>query len=221
VAPTNPQIRPELAELQIADSLERWRALGFKVGDDGTCEVGGIQLHLGAEGHGITAWSIRGIAESTTDIDGLPTTAPPATRSEHTEPAAPKPEHPNTATALDHVVVITPDFDRTTAALEAAGIPLRRVRQVGHEDDVSSFRQGFRRLGPAIMEVVEAKGGDPGPARFWGLVVIVDDLDALKDRLGERLTNPKPAVQRGRRIATLDRSAGLTPHVAFMTPEEP
>jgi hypothetical protein len=219
VTPIDPQIRPQLAALSVADPPERWRALGFAVEGDGRCDLGGVQLQLGADGHGVTRWSIRGLTPSITDIDGLPTTPAPETPDAPAKPHPAKPEHPNTATALDHVVIVTPDFDRTTTALEAAGVPLRRVRQVGHEDDANSFRQGFRRLGPAIMEVVEVRGGEPGPARFWGLVVIVGDLDALKDSLGDRLGNPKPAVQPGRRIATLDRSAGLSPRLAFMTPE--
>ena len=45
---------------------------------------------------------------------------------------------------------MTPDFDRTVAALDARGLALRRTRQAGDR------RQGFRRLGPAIMEIVEA-----------------------------------------------------------------
>jgi hypothetical protein len=93
-------------------------------------------------------------------------------------------------------------------------MPLRRIRDAG------GFRQGFRRLGPAILELVEATDADPaGPARFWGFVVIVADLQALKERLGERLSDPKPAVQPGRHIATLRKTAGLGQPVAFMDPE--
>src|SRR5207248_1668394 len=82
---------------------------------------------------------------------------------------------------LDHVVVTTPDFDRSSAALAEAGLELRRVREAP-----GGVRQGFRRLGPAILELVAAPGAsDPtAPARFWGLVVIVSDLDALAARLG-------------------------------------
>ena len=90
---------------------------------------------------------------------------------------------------------------------------LRRVRDAG------GFRQGFRRLGPAILELVEVPKAPPGPATFWGLVVIVSDLIALAERLGERLGPIRPAVQPGRRIATLRPSAGLTEAVAFMDPE--
>src|SRR5205823_3299691 len=95
-----------------------------------------------------------------------------------------------------------------------AGIEFRRIRDAG------GFRQGFRRLGPAILEVVESSGRDEHddptrPARFWGLVVIVEDLEALAERLSDRLGPVKPAVQAGRRIATLRESAGLTTRLAF------
>ena len=73
--------------------------------------------------------------------------------------------------------------DRTAAALDQVGLPPSRIREAG------SVRQGFRRLGPAILELVETSQQPPGPARFWGLVVIVEDL------------------------------AGLSTAVAFMTPE--
>jgi hypothetical protein len=122
-------------------------------------------------------------------------------------------EHANGAIGIDHVVVVTPDFDRTAAALEAASMPLRRVRDAG------GFRQGFRRLGPAILELVEAREMTAGPARFWGLTLVAADLDALGAQLDGRLRSIKDAVQPGRRIATLDRSAGLSQAVAFMTPE--
>jgi hypothetical protein len=79
---------------------------------------------------------------------------------------------------------------------------------------------GFRRLGPAILEVVGVPSAEPEqPACFWGLVVVVKDLDALADRLGQRLGAPKPAVQPGRRIATLKTVDGPSPALAFMTPE--
>ncbi len=201
---------PRLAALVLGDSRERWEALGFAV-REGCVALGGVRVVLGAEGHGITRWAIRGI-EDTHDIDGLPTaTAPPS--------STPVP-HPNGATDIDHVVVVTPDLDRTAAALEAANMPLRRIREVGSPGDPNAFRQGFRRLGPAILELVEAKAAPPGPARFWGLVVVVADLDALADRLADRLGTIRPAVQPGRRIATLRSHANLGQKLAFMDPEQ-
>lgn len=195
----------QLASLALADPPECWHALGFEVAGS-SLELGGVELALGAAGEGIVGWSVRG-TETETEIDGLPWL--PAS----SEPPGSGPSHPNGAVALDHVVVATPDFDRTAVALDTAGLGLRRIRDAG------GFRQGFRRLGPAILELVEAKGAADGPARFWGLVVIVSDLDALTARLGDRLGRVKPAVQPGRRIATLRDSAGLSTKVAFMDPE--
>jgi hypothetical protein len=198
--------RPELVALCVADPPARWHALGFTV--TGHCApLGGIDLELGAPGNGIVGWRVCG-AEPVGEIDGLPTEIDELPRRQDAEP------HPNGAIGVDHVVVITPEFDRTAAALAGAGIALRRVREAP-----GGFRQGFRRLGPAILELVEARGADPGPARFWGLVAIVEDLDALAERLGDRLGPIKAAVQPGRRIATLRESAGLGEAVAFMSVE--
>ena len=200
--------RAELAALQIADPSEAWEALGFTVSRDGVVVLGGVELWLDAAGRGITGWTLRRISLHQ-DVDGLPTGTttdpPPGTR--------PHPPHPNGAVGLDHVVVTTPDFHRTAAALDGAGIALRRVRQAG------DFRQGFRRLGPAILEIVEAPRMPPGPARFWGLVVIVTDLAGLRARLAPHVGEIRDAVQPGRRIATLGEGAGLSPRIAFMDPE--
>ena len=108
--------------------------------------------------------------------------------------------HPNGAQRLDHVVVTTPDLKRTFAALQGAGIELRRVRE--HSD---TLHQGFFRLGEVILEVV----GPPHPsgeepARFWGLVAVVPDVDALvADAEPGLFGTPRAAVQEGRRIVTV------------------
>jgi hypothetical protein len=189
-----------LAALQIADPPDRWAALGFAVDDD-RLHLGEVELQLGLPGEGIVAWALD---PRVAEIDGLPVMAKP--------PLSSAKAHPNGAIGLDHVVIATPDFDRTADALDHVGLPFRRIRDAG------SFRQGFRRLGPAILEVVEATTAPPGPARFWGLVVVVSDLQALSSRLAEHLGQIKPAVQPGRHIATLRDSAGLTTKVAFMDP---
>jgi hypothetical protein len=199
--------RPELAALRLGDSAERWAALGFEVGES-TIWLGGVSVELGAEGRGIVSWALRGI-DPAERLDGLP--------AEVAGDSAPPPPatHPNGAVGVDHLVVMTPRFDRTADALAGADMELRRVRQAP-----GGFRQGFRRLGPVILEVVEALGQPDGPARFWGLVVNVSDLDALSERLGEHLGQARPAVQPGRRIATLRESAGLGEAVAFMSLED-
>jgi len=130
--------------------------------------------------------------------------------------------HPNGITALDHAVAIAPALDRTVVALQDAGLDLRRVRE--EPTPAGAPRQAFFRLGSNILEVVqepaeatERAGGDR-PAFFWGLAFVAPDLDATVAGLGDRVSEIRPAVQPGRRIATLRRSAGLAMPVALMTP---
>jgi hypothetical protein len=201
--------RPAITALHISDPPERWRALGFRVDDRDVARIGGIDVHLGAPGHGITAWEITNLPARTASLDGLATTT--TTPRPHLSPT----EHPNLATAIDQVVITTPDFDRTAAALSRAGIPLSRIANLRS----ATIRQGFRRLGPAILELVENPAGPPGTAIFWGLVIVVPDLEQPHPALAEHLSTARSAIQPGRRIATLDRAAGLTPRLAFMDPE--
>lgn len=196
----------QLVGLEIADPPERWRALGFTVDAAERVALGGVVLQLGASGEGIIGWTLAGV-EPGGDIDGLATTL-------SSEPAPDPAKHDNGAIAVDHFVIVTGDFERTSEALAVRDMPLRLIRETGGD----GHRQGFRRLGPAIMEIVEVPDLD-GAARFWGLVVVVAELEALHSRLDPYLHEIRPAVQEGRRIATLDGSAGLTPRVAFMDPE--
>jgi hypothetical protein len=205
---------PTVDELFIADDPDVWRAAGFAV-EGRLCEVGSVRLRLEGpgRGRGIVAWSVRDAGSL--ELDGLPTGA-----SE--EPPAAGAGHPNGVISIDHLVVITPDLDRTVAALQEAGFPLRRVRE--GPTPGGSPRQAFFRMGELILELVAAPEGtkiaaDPeGPARLWGISFLVEELEHTAAALGELLGEPRQAVQPGRRIATLRREAGLGPAIAFMTP---
>ena len=155
---------------------------------------------------------MRGLAG--TALDGL------ATEGSDAPPRERAPAHPNGVVSIDHVVAFTPDRARTVAALEGAGLDLRRLRD--EPTPGGGGQQAFFRLGEVILEVIEYAPGSEhpadAPARFWGLALGVDSLEPLRQRLGERLSEPRDAVQPGRRIATLRRSAGLAVPVAFMTP---
>jgi hypothetical protein len=195
-------VRPELDEIVLGDPPEAWEALGFTI-VDGVAAVGGVRLRLSGGGGGIASWALRGLAEGA-DLDGLPTSVSTA------QPPDPV-VHAIGAVAVDHVVALTPDFDRTAAKLRAAGLDHRGTRDAGN-----GFRQAFFVLGPSLLELGgPAEGGQPW---FWGLTLVVDDLDAAAERLGERLGRVKDAVQPGRRIATLRGDAGLGVPVALMTP---
>ncbi|GAA3533237.1 VOC family protein [Nocardioides daeguensis] len=207
-----------LAELVVADPPASWREAGFSVDDDGSCWVGAVRIRLvGTEhGTGIVGWALGGVPAGTSDVDGIPTIpAAPAT----VEPSRPS-EHPNGVTHLDHVVLLSPDLARTTAALRSLGLDVRRERDgtLGG----AAMRQVFFRLGEVILEVVgspDAQG--EGPSSLWGLTHTVPDIDAAARLLGERTSPVKDAVQPGRRITTLRhrdlemsvRTALISPHV--------
>jgi hypothetical protein len=206
---------PTVDELTVADAPEAWSALGFELDGD-TCVVGDLRIRLAglAAGKGLVGWSLRDL--EATELDGL------STARSAREPPSERACHLNGIAGLDHVVAITPALDRTVAALQDAGLDLRRVRE--EPTPAGAPRQAFFRLGPTILEVVqepleatERAGGDR-PAFFWGLAFVATDLDATVDGLGDRVSEIRPAVQPGRRIATLRRSAGLTVPVALMTP---
>jgi len=215
-----------LDELTVADAPSAWRECGFATEDD-CCVVGEVRIRFAPqEGEkGLTGWKLRGI--ESTDLDGLWKNCDDdlANLSPHTgdKCVEPAPEHPNGVAAIDHVVAISSDLDRTVAALQAAGLDLRRVRE--EPTPAGAPRQASFRLGATILEVVqepeeatERHGGDR-PAFFWGLAFVAPDLERTVAHLGEdRVSTIRDAVQPGRRIATLRRGAGLSVPVALMTP---
>jgi hypothetical protein len=209
-------VAPTLDELTIADAPEAWRACGFQVDGD-TCVVGTTRIRLAGDGagRGLAGWSLRGIPV-TAELDGLATT-----RSDRPPPDAGL-AHPNGITGLDHVVAITPALGRTVAALERAGLDLRRIRE--EPTPAGAPRQAFFRLGAVILEVVqepedaiERGGGPDRPAFFWGLAFLAPDLEATVASLGDRVSEIRAAVQPGRQIATLLRAAGLALPIALIS----
>jgi hypothetical protein len=191
---------PTLEQLEIADEPADWQKLGFDV-EDGSCRVSSVLLRLVGKGprRGILGWMLG-------DGEREPITAPP---------------HPNGVARVDHVVLMSPDLDRTVADLRADGFDLRRIRE--GETPGGSTRQAFFRLGEPILEVVQAPEGTSvarhpdGPARLWGLAFLVEDMARTTATLGDLVGTPRDAVQPGRRIATLRPEAGLGPAIAFMT----
>jgi len=186
---------PVARSLALPGEPDAWARLGFAPGapiGEVAAAMGASALQLGV--HGLAAERPDGLA--IVSADGGPA-----------EPGA----HPNGSVVVDHVVALTDDMDRTLAALEQAGLEVRRIR-VPPEAHV---RQAFIHLRSMILEVVEVEGD--GPA-MWGVTVSVADLDACVRELGPLLGTPRDAVQSGRRIATVRPEAGLPIALAFMTP---
>ena len=204
--------RPSIDELVVGDEPATWTAAGFTVDGD-TCRIGTVRVRLAGRGagSGITAWSLRNLVAAG-DIDGIPTT------SSDRAPATPD-QHACGARLVDHVVLMSPDGERTAAAVTAAtGLEVRRVR------DTDSYgmpmRQRFFRLGEVLLELVSSEPPAPGPVAFFGLAVTVDDLDALPGLLGEHVGAVKDAVQPGRRLAALRHGdLDISVPMIFMSPE--
>jgi hypothetical protein len=236
-----------LIQVTVGDDPAGWSSIGFALDEEGRCQVGTVGIRCvgagGERGRGIVGWALAGCTVDGDDIDGLATTTIPAPGvpsadavggqpMRHTQPGAepdpaaepaqaavpgPSPAHPNGVTRIDHLVVTTPDLDRTTAALEAAGLAARRTREAGRER-----RQRFFRLDEVIVELVgPVEPAGDGPATLWGFAFTVADLDATAGGLAGRIGEPRQAVQAGRRIATLRRSDEVSVPVAFMSPPPP
>lgn len=217
-----------IEEIVIADDPHSWETLGFTV-IAGAVQLGEVRLALAGRsaGRGILGWSLRDAAGR--EFDGLPTIQSHARRPVAT-PEHPNGvvavEHPNGVVAIDHLVAMSPQLDRSVGALRSVGLDLRRIRE--EPTPVGAPRQAFFRLGAVILEVVqepkevlnERPGGSNGPAHFWGLALLSSDLEDTIMRLGEHVSEARPAVQPGRWIATLRRSAGLALPVALMSRPE-
>jgi hypothetical protein len=193
-----------LRSVVVGGGAAPWEALGFAVVDGLVPFVNGAVECDGDEAGGVLALRLFGLDE-TLDVDGVTVLSGP--------PPAASVTHPNGCTELDHVVIMTPSMERTSAAVERQlGLPLRRVREAG------SVRQGFHRFPDrgCIVEVVETDRAER--ASLWGFVVIADDLDAFCAAAGDDLVGaPRPAVQPERRIATVRSAAGLPCAVAVMS----
>lgn len=197
--------------MRVGDAAVAWEQAGFTLTGSGVI-VGRTRIFLAGAGHGeargISSIAIAGIGS---DIDAIPV-------HEHTSPVPGPPEHANLIDRIDHLVVATPDCDRTTTALEAAGLESRRVRTF--EARGATQRQTFFWMGDVILELVgpDSASGE-GPPQLWGLAFTSPDLQSTADALGEHCSPPRDALQSGRRICTLKtRDLDISIAIAIMSP---
>lgn len=221
----------QLRSLTVADDAATWASLGFAVAD-GAVLIGTTSIVLAGAGasasdgrsavNGFLGWELApdptaGEPALPASIDGLPTSVAGGDAAS----VAHGPSHPNGVVAIDHVVVSTPDVDRTVAVLEGLGLSCRRRRE-GAAYGSQRMRQAFFWLGDVILEVVGPEAPDPEqadrPASFFGLALTCADLDATGAFLGERMKPPVDAVQAGRRISTISSKAGAKIPIALMSP---
>jgi catechol 2,3-dioxygenase-like lactoylglutathione lyase family enzyme len=193
-----------LAALRAPGDPDAWRSLGFTV-DDHTVALANGAIRLGSPEW---AFELEAPGREADTVDGIPVVTGAGERWVR---------HPNGAVEIDHVVVMTDSIERTSASIDASlGLRQRRIRET------EVVRQAFHRFADTpdgtrgcIVEVVERP--DVERVDIWGLVVIVDDLDRAVAESNGLIGAPKSAVQPGRRIATVSRSAGLPVALALMS----
>ncbi|WP_421118827.1 VOC family protein [Aquihabitans daechungensis] len=219
------RVDARLVEIQVADDPAAWTAAGFAVDGDRVA-IGTVAIRLtgapsGSRRRGMTGWTVSGLTIADGSLDGLATSGrTDASTDRIDDPPGSRTPHPNGVVGLDHVVVLTPDLERTIEAIEAAGLDLRRVRETSSNG--SPMRQAFFKLGPVVLEVVSGDVGSGAPAAeepatFFGLAVDAEDLEVTAAALGEGLGRIKPAVQAGRRIATIrTKGYGISVAIAAM-----
>jgi hypothetical protein len=66
-------------------------------------------------------------------------------------------------------------------------------------------------------EVIERHRGTDRAAHFWGMALLTSEIERTADAFGAHCGEVRDAVQPGRRIATIKRSAGLALPVALMS----
>ena len=110
----------------------------------------------------------------------------------------------------DHVVLLVPDLNAATEAMQEVGVS-PRLRM-----NVSGRATAFFRVGP-ILEVIESPVRS---AALYGIALTAEaslEAIALKWRgSGFEVTDPKPAIQQGRRLVTVK---GLGAGLAVMSPD--
>ena len=183
-----PSSRPELVALRLGGTSEPWERFGLDVNRP----VGGVRLDFEGGEPGINGLALSPAPAG--PLDGLVVDDIGEGVSDRSRGA-----HPNGILGIDHVVVLTDDVVRTTAAFRSAGLDHRESRAP----------QEFFVLGPCLLEVAQHEKAGPG-ASLWGITFVGDEL--------ERFGTPKDAVQPGRRIVTVRREAGLGFPVAVISP---
>src|SRR6476619_4505246 len=94
-------------ELRVADPADAWTRAGFTVDPDAVCRIGGVRIRLVGRGrHRIVGWSLRGLPSGgvVEHLDGISSTRS-GTR------ASARATHAYGVTAIDHVVLLSPDLD--------------------------------------------------------------------------------------------------------------
>jgi len=216
---------PRLLQINLPGAPSAWRAAGFAIEeDDTTFQVGTIQFKVDSRS---SSWLLgdgprtrKGIPPPPSpvpahwfglqadgladiDIDGIETSITDAEAANLFSSEASQ-DHPNGALGLYSVCVTTPDLDTTVAALQGAGLDLRRVRKAG--DPASSLSKGLQ-MAFFKFGVLKEEGGQSVRGRDVVLEIIAPSLGSSADG------GPPPAMPGGFAVGSCAAIAGLVVRV--------
>ncbi len=211
----------QLVAVHVTGKLTHWQACGFATRDScvpiGQSEIRTVTASSGDASTGVVSVALDGVD----DLDGLDLAMHAGQSAVPAEPTRSRdgavPEHPNGVFAIDHIVATTPDVSRTTQAFERAGFEARRVRSIGEGSDARV--QTFFWFGDVICELVgPAQPTGDEPAQWWGIALTTSNLRRSATAFGDHLSPIRPAVQAGREVATVRRSAQLDVPLLLISP---
>jgi hypothetical protein len=214
-----------LTFLTVGDGPEPWQAAGFQLGVDppdgtnGTASltVGGVRIQLVGDhgGRGLLGWGFE--PAWTVPIDGLPVATAPPTRTVGGAVTGATTQ-PNGVIALDHVVVTSPDVERTTAAPRGGRDPA-----AAHGPGRARGRGAAPPVLPARHLRPRARGAGDARRRRAGAVRrprLHDDRDRRPRRAGRTAPAGDPAGSSHRDPPPRGghQHPRRVPHAAVLTP---
>ena len=206
-----------LKRLVIGDDPDAWRTAGFSViGNEIVFGKVTVELAGTSGARGVLGWRIDGVASDVAGIRTVPSAG---------EVVSPAPrsglDNTNAIFAIDHVVVETGDLDQTVRDFVEVGMSERRRGQITTPHGERG--QSFLWAGRVIIEIVgpiEARSDQR--VGIWGLALVSANLQTTSHVLAENISEPRDAIQPGRKIATVNHRAldisvpivVMSPHVA-------
>ena len=201
-----------LERIVVGDDPDAWRAAGFRVvGNEVSFGKAVVELAGSDAERGVLGWSIDGVD---TDIEQIPTVPRGASRDARTG----SPDHTNAMFAIDHVVVQTGDVDQTVQAFVDVGMAERRRATMSMP--AGERQQAFLWAGRVIVEIVGPVEPDPEAGMgIWGLALVSSNLKTTAHVLAANMSEPRDAIQPGRKIATVrTRALDISVPIVVMSP---
>jgi hypothetical protein len=222
---TNASIRA----IEIADDPELWRKAGFAVDTSGKCMIGDCAIQLSGPTEdklGLVSW---GLGDVTAELLEGVTTKAAAVSLQSKGIRTP---HPNGTIELAELVVYVQNVEQTYSNFTAAGIVSHkqsppRAMKGGKHTNVIYFLGPTRLmiLGPTDPSMPADQnpkmwmfGTGSAPTELVGWLPVVEDIDVLKNVLGEKAGSVKKAAQKSRQICSLSsEKSGMTGTFAFLS----